>query len=804
MTNVHQLFPALIDVRVPEELRELPAWVTWKRELRPGEEKARKVPYWADGNRRYGEQGGPLDRSRLVTFEAARDAAIAREHDGVGFAPLADFGYTFLDFDKCVDADGKLPDEVMAIVGRTYCEYSPSGTGVRAVVKGDLGNHKSHATAGQFGFETFSSKGYVTFTGNALPICNMLGYENHVAEVDENTRQFAEVRFGRSDRSIVTDDFMAGREPPLGLTVSEMQNLLSYLDPSMGREPWLRVGMALHHETQGDDTGLDLWDSWSSEGQQYQGTDDLRYQWERMEQRPGRRSVTMASIIAMAKEQGYISAGVRWAPPRQLPKNISAVPPMTVEMLPAELRLWLLDIAERMNVPLDFVAIPAMVMLGAVVGRKLVVRPELNTDWSEPGNLWGAIIAPPGAMKSPAVSQVFEPITKLEEEAKRANKEAEIAHEAKLMAHKVERDRALKEAKSVGGSALEVLLMPHAQEPTKPKLKRYITSDATVEKLGEICADNPNGVLYHRDELPSLLFDLQREEKVSSRGFLLSGWSGMSSYTFDRISRGMIHVEAVNISLFGTAQPQRMAKLVADAAEKLDDGMVQRLQLLAWPDMSQEWKLVDRQPDQQAREAAFACCRRLADLVPEDVSAEHDDLNPLPYIRLSPDAYHAFNAYREDLEKRLRSGALSGLLTGHLSKFRGLVPRVALILHLASRGSGPVSLEAMQAALTWAAYLEGHARRVYASPEGHAAQTADLLLARIERGELGSQFTRRDILQKNWSGLGDPQEVGAALALLASHDWLRLEQVKSRGRPTERYHVNPAAPPAEQDGVTED
>jgi hypothetical protein len=295
---------------VPEELRELPGWLLWRYEVYAGESKARKVPFWADGNRRYGEQGGPLDRSRLVTFAAARDAALAaatqgRQYDGLGFAPMADFGYTFLDFDNCADGYGNLPAEIMDIVGRTYCEYSPSGTGVRAVLKGDLGNRKSHATAGQFGFETFSSKGFVTFTGYVLPICRLLGYENHIAEVDDNTRRFAETRFGRLDQSVPSDDFMAGREPPLGLSVAEMQNLLSYLDPSMRRDPWLRVGMALHHETQGSEIGFDLWDSWSSAGMQYQGTDDLRYQWERFEQRPGRPSTTMRSVIHMAKQNGY-------------------------------------------------------------------------------------------------------------------------------------------------------------------------------------------------------------------------------------------------------------------------------------------------------------------------------------------------------------------------------------------------------------------------------------------------------------------------------------------------------------------
>jgi hypothetical protein len=84
-----------------------------------------------------------------------------------------------------------------------------------------------------------------------------------------------------------------------------MQTYISYLDPSMGREPWLRVGMALHHETEGDDTGFDLWDTWSSEGDTYPSTEALRAQWDSLKPSPGKRQVTMASVIKMAKEAGY-------------------------------------------------------------------------------------------------------------------------------------------------------------------------------------------------------------------------------------------------------------------------------------------------------------------------------------------------------------------------------------------------------------------------------------------------------------------------------------------------------------------
>ncbi len=290
-------------MRVPEPLRELPGWLMWRFEHFTGEAKPRKIPFWADGTRRHGTQGGPQDRNRLTTFVAARDAAIRAGFDGVGFAPLSDFGYCFLDFDNCVDVHGNTPKEIEQIVSRTYAEYSPSGKGIRAALKGDLGNHKSASTPDQFGFETFSSTGFVTFTGNILPSCELLGYEDHIASTDEHTEDLCRRRFGAiAGATFDPDDFMAGREPRLGLSISEMEALLAVLDPSMGREPWLRVGMALHHETDGDEIGFEIWDRWSEDGDTYPGTEALRYDWDSLKTVPGRRHITLRTVVKMANE----------------------------------------------------------------------------------------------------------------------------------------------------------------------------------------------------------------------------------------------------------------------------------------------------------------------------------------------------------------------------------------------------------------------------------------------------------------------------------------------------------------------
>ena len=281
-------------------------WCVWAYEQVPGERKPRKVPQYTRGGRRHGQQGTPEDLAKLTTFAGARDAAMKRGLDGVGFALIAESGIVALDFDHCV-RDGAVDPQVLDLVRDTYAEYSPSGTGVRAFFRGNLGNRKSPAQGNPFGFETFTSSGFVTVTGWMLDHVELLGLEDIIAPVPPRVQAYCEQRFGPLKPDFDPDDFMAGREPRLGLSVAKMEELLDVLDADMSRDEWVRVGMALHHECDGDDTGFDLWDAWSSNGEKYPGEEALRQQWESFTRRagPGRRQITMASVIHMAKEAGY-------------------------------------------------------------------------------------------------------------------------------------------------------------------------------------------------------------------------------------------------------------------------------------------------------------------------------------------------------------------------------------------------------------------------------------------------------------------------------------------------------------------
>jgi hypothetical protein len=304
--KVQKISPQLRDIHVPLPLQDLQLWCVWAFEEHVDEPKPRKVPHYSAGGRRHGRQGCPADREKLTTFAVARDAAARGGMDGVGFALMADAGVIALDFDKCV-TDGKVDRSVLDLVVGTYAEYSPSGTGIRAFFFGAsdvLGNPKSLATADQFGVEIFSSTGFVTVTGNVLDHVDLINGRDHIEPLPASVIEFCAKRFSASTAPAALDgDFTIGREPRLNLTVERMVELLGALDPDMGRDDWIRVGIALHHESDGDDTGFDIWDDWSAGGATYPSTEGLRVQWDSFRgATPGKRSITMASVIDMTKK----------------------------------------------------------------------------------------------------------------------------------------------------------------------------------------------------------------------------------------------------------------------------------------------------------------------------------------------------------------------------------------------------------------------------------------------------------------------------------------------------------------------
>jgi putative DNA primase/helicase len=321
-------------------------------------------------------------------------------------------------------------------------------------------------------------------------------------------------------------------------------------------------------------------------------------------------------------------------------------------------------------------------------------------------------------------------------------------------------------------------------------------NDSTVEKLGELLNENPQGLLHFRDELSGWLATLDRDGHENDRAFYLETWSGGGSYTYDRIKRGTIHVRAACLSLLGGIQPGPLANyLRASLGGGVgDDGLMQRFQLAVFPDPPKTWRNVDRLPDGEARQRAFEVFRRLDGVTETTLAAQLDD-DGLPYLRFADDAQALFDQWREELITRMRSGGEHPAIEAHLVKYQSLMPSLALVFHLADAPSlppGPVGLRSTERAAAWCDLLEAHARRIYAVVTAEAIRAARLLLAKLRNTKLPDPFTARDVYRKGWAGLTDREIVGEALTVLEDHGWLRRIGVETGGRPRTEYRRHPS------------
>jgi len=485
-----------------------------------------------------------------------------------------------------------------------------------------------------------------------------------------------------------------------------------------------------------------------------------------------------------------------WPDPQPLPEGLPPVIPVGSEMVPGVVWRFAADIAERIQCPVEYPVAAVLVALGSVLGTQMGIRPKQRDDWMEVCNLWGFVVGNPGVMKSPSTKEAIRSLVRLETQAKKEYDKKFLEYEhamerirSKLKVLKSQAEKLLADGKAE--EANEPLEEMEKLEPPKPIRRRFIVNDPTVEKLLEIMVDSPNGQLWLRDELAGLFQNLSRKGRESDRAFLLECWNGQGSYSVDRIGRGNVHVDNAVVSIFGTIQPESLARYLVGQGKGgcVDDGFTQRFQLALWPDIEEEWRDVDREPDYEAQKAVAALFNNLSAL-DQHYTGSHDD-GDISYLHFSEEAQALYAKFRGNLERHLRAQEEGAAMETHLSKFRGLIPRLALIFHLCEADAGPVSKESLSKALCFAECLESHARRIYSFVETRDPHAAQQLAKKIKTGVILGKFTCREVYKKHWSGLKQ-DDVECAIEVLLEARWIVARKKKpSRGRGTTLYLVNP-------------
>jgi hypothetical protein len=313
---------------IPAALAARPQWLLWRFEApdAPGK-KPRKVPYYVNGSRRFGEQGTDQDRAKLTTLDAALLALTRLDMVGLGFAFLPGDGLIGIDIDGAIDTEsGEIAERARSIIEAcaSYTEYSPSRKGVHIIVAGESETFKSN----DIGLEVFCGRQFFTFTGE-----HYSGTPLEVCTIDEGILRRLKATVDQAKQGKRALQAVNGAAVPQHQAVgtgpdrAKLESALAMIPADLEYEEWLQVGMALY-ATFGE-SGLAMWDGWSSRGQKYKGRKDLEVHW-RSFQRLGVHTVSEAKIYKLASDNGWRAPKLRSVPGGKsgsTPKERSATAP---------------------------------------------------------------------------------------------------------------------------------------------------------------------------------------------------------------------------------------------------------------------------------------------------------------------------------------------------------------------------------------------------------------------------------------------------------------------------------------------
>jgi len=525
-----------------------------------------------------------------------------------------------------------------------------------------------------------------------------------------------------------------------------------------------------------------------------------------------------------------------WPDPRPINHILPPVTSITKGMLPEPLYNYAINTAERIGVPIEFVAVPLVVALGSVIGTKVAIMPKRHDNWDIVPNLWGAVIGKPSSKKSPSITEAMKPIDNLVSKARADYELNKQEHETQKLINDSKAKIAEKELKKLADTLASqtddddakdkvtdddlrqkaaFIADSKKQDESIPIPRRHMVGNITMEKLGEIENQNNNGVLQFRDELSGFLASLDKDSEQEQRAFYLSGFNGTGSEMVDRIGRGSLFIENHCLSVMGGIQPDKLEMYLEQTMKGLgNDGLMQRFQMMVYPDAMPRRKEKDIAVNKESRNAVYELFIAADGLFEGKLASyganEPNEYYKRPYFRFSDDAYPVFMDWYDALQAKA-DDTEHEVIAQHLLKYGRLIPALALIFHLVDCieiGShlGGVSLKALQAAIAWGDMLETHMLRVYSCITDNSHLKASLLSKKIleilkkpsdktdKTDWISHGFTARSLKRKNWKGLTDDNAVQTALDVLIEYDWLDYKEVKSTaqgGRPTERYWINP-------------
>ena len=687
----------------PDELTTRPQWLVWRFVKKPGQDKPAKMPYYATtGNMRgwpYGkpqdgqateaqpqvDQGHPLDRENLVTYQDALDVCRGSKFDGIGFAFLPGDGLIGIDLDIKDDPEKqKRADAILAACG-SWAEVSPSGKGLHIIVSGETETFKHNG----IGIEVFCGRQFFTMTGNRIAgtpdTINLIAPDvlaklqrtvQAAKDADRDAKEAAKpaapaaapgpvvpasseasrycmtalesaVQRLRSAQPGGRNDLLNGEAYGLaqlvhtgGISEATIRGALADAAASCG----LPAGEAKATINSGIRAGL------ASPRPIPQREQPQRQQRTSL---PPSVDPETGEILEPANDNNHEAILVEFGQPIDV-FGVQPPPALPMDVLPDALVAYVQDQAELTGCDPAIIGLGALVAAAACITDGIKLQPKRHDPtWTESARLWVAFVGDPSTKKSPAISKAVRHVKRIDHRMAEDNASS-------YADYKWQHDQ-WKEAKKADKNN-------PPPEPKQPAIQRLVVEDITVEALTEVLKDNPRGVLTIKDELTGWFASMDAY-KGAGKGASMDRAHWLEAYnggrrSIDRITRGSVIVPNWSTCIIGGVQPDMMRRVASSMG---NDGLLQRFMVLVARPAQLD---ADRAPDMQAMEEFGKLFDHLVGMQPAT--------NPVTLT----EAAHLSREKVARYAKRMIDAFDNPHIQAWLGKWDGLYARLLLLYHV--------------------------------------------------------------------------------------------------------------------------
>lgn len=227
-------------------------------------------------------------------------------------------------------------------------------------------------------------------------------------------------------------------------------------------------------------------------------------------------------------------------------------PVFPINTIPVNIRDYILEVAESLQVPVEMVAVTALAVFSTCLQGKYIV--DIKTNWKQPLNLFCVIIAPPSEKKSPVINLMTRPILDYEKSENERLKPLILKSKIeKEMLEKKANDKR-KNKESISELVEELVNFKEINEV------RVFTDDVTSEKLVSLLASNNNVMSVISTE--GGIFDIMNGKYSQNPNIdvYLKGYSG-DYLRVDRVGRDSEAIDNPILSMLLAIQPAVLNKI---------------------------------------------------------------------------------------------------------------------------------------------------------------------------------------------------------------------------------------------------